>query len=135
MNFKISFIVVLIIILISCKNKSENKEIKKDSNPWNKTVTLEEANRIIDSVNKLPRDTSDHTRGMEDADRNSPEYKKVVKLVKKLKRVEEEDISIISYDSATKQYYIGIDSKGLCKLWYYSLSTNKLVNECDLENK
>ena len=122
-------------IILSCNVKPKIVENKNDTNTLYKSVTVDQAKKSIDSIINLPRDTSDHTRSFEDVDKKSSEYKKVIKMLKKLTRQKEENITILSYDSTTKQYYFALDRKGLCNLLYFTPSTNKIVNECDLNNK
>ena len=138
MYFKLYISCACLLSLVGCKNKNEIITVNKDTNVWDRTVTVEEANRIIESnAKKLFSDTSIHIKDFEDVDTNSLEYKTVVKKFKKLNGANEAHVSILNYDSTTKQYYIFKDpiGRGICNFWYYTPSTNKIVNECDLNKK
>jgi len=132
-----------LILTLGCKNNkvdlTKNDSLKKS---WERNVSVEEANRILDSSVNVK--SNDHIKNFEEKDWATPELKEVQTkfktiYIKKTNYHQKGYINfiILSYDSTNQQYYIAVDNDKpgqLCKFWFFNPTSKEIKNECDVDS-
>lgn len=132
-----------LILTLGCTNNkvdlTKNVSLKKS---WERNVSVEEANRILDSSVNVK--SNDHIKNFEEKDLTTPELKEVKTKFKtiyfeKTKYHQKGYINfiVLSYDSTNQEYYIDVDNDKpgqFCKFWFFNPKSNMIKNECDIDS-